>query len=107
MNRRTILLIGIVATLGFTAMWHGPLGAGERLARQVETEARHRLDADEMLQVQAHIQRAPLSRRLLLTGPADDFQRRELVRRLDEVPGVLEVRWDAASLPQERKVGPK
>jgi hypothetical protein len=56
-----------------------------------------------MYQVQAHIQRDPLSRRLVLSGPADDFQRSELVRRLDEVPGVLEVRWDPGSLPQERK----
>ena len=103
MNRRTILLIGVVTTAGFSALWHGPLGAGERLARQIESDARHRLDADEMVQVQAHVQRNPLSRRLVLSGPADDFQRGELVRRLDEVPGVLEVRWDPGSLPQERK----
>ncbi len=52
--------------------------------------------------VQAHLQRRPLARRLILSGPADDFQRSELVRLLDETPGVLEVRWDPASLPQER-----
>jgi len=46
--------------------------------------------------------RGPLSRRLILSGPADDFQRTELVRILDETPGVLDVRWDPASLPQER-----
>ena len=103
MTRRTVILVGIVAVLGFSALWHGPLGAGERLARQIESDARQRLDADEMFQVQAHIQRGPLSRRLILSGPADDFQRGELVRRLDDVPGVLEVRWDPGSLPQERK----
>ena len=42
-----------------------------------------------------------LARRLILSGPADEFQRQELVRILDDIPGVLEVRWDAASLPQE------
>jgi hypothetical protein len=31
-NRRTILLIGIAANAAFAAAWHGPLGAGERLA---------------------------------------------------------------------------
>ena len=56
--------------------------------------------------IQAKLQRDPLSRRLILSGPADDFQRSELVRILDGTPGVLEVRWDPASLPQERRVGP-
>ena len=101
MNRRTIFLAGLAAVVGFTALWHGPLGASERLAGQIEAEARHELDRDEMFHVQAHLQRNPLSRRLILSGPADDFQRSELVRRLDEVPGVLDVRWDPASLPQE------
>jgi len=101
MNRNAIMLIGIAATAGLTALWHGPLGAGEKLAHQIETDARRQLDHDEMFQVQAHLQRNPLSRRLILSGPADDFQRGELVRRLDEVPGVLDVRWDATSLPQE------
>jgi hypothetical protein len=55
--------------------------------------------------VQAKLQRGPLSRRLILSGPADDFQRSELLRILDETPGVLDVRWDPASLPQERKGG--
>lgn len=102
MSRRTIVLAGLATTIGFTALWHGPLGAGEKLAREVEAEARQLLDRDEMFQVQAHLQRGPLSRRLVLSGPADDFQRSELVRRLDEVPGVVDVRWDPGSLPQER-----
>lgn len=105
MRRRTIFLLGIAAEAAFTALWHGPLGAGERLARQAETKARGTLDYYELPMVQAHMQRDPLARRLILSGPADDFQRTELVRILDEIPTVLEVRWDPASLPQERKVG--
>lgn len=101
MNRRTILLVGIVATLGSTALWHGPLGAGERLALQSENSARRTLDYYELPMIQAQLQRGPLARRLILSGPADDFQRAELVRILDETPGVLEVRWDPGSLPQE------
>jgi hypothetical protein len=46
-----------------------------------------------MAGVSARLERGPLRRRLVLTGPADDFQRAELVRILDEVPGVAEVRW--------------
>jgi hypothetical protein len=101
MNRGAVVLAGIAATVALTALWHGPLGAGQKLANQVERDARRQLDHDEMFQVQARLQRNPLSRRLILSGPADDFQRSELVRRLDAVPGVLDVRWDATSLPQE------
>lgn len=102
MTRRTILLLGLAATVAFTALWHGPLGAGERMAQHIELQARQRLDHDEMVMVQARLQRGPLARRLVLSGPADDFQRSELVRRLDAIPGVLDVRWDPASLPQEQ-----
>jgi hypothetical protein len=105
MNRRHLFLIGLATVIGFTALWHGPLGAGDRLAQVSEASARQTLDAYEMPMIQAKMQRGPLSRRLILSGPADDFQRAELVRILDETPGVLEVRWDPASLPQERKVG--
>jgi hypothetical protein len=101
MSRRAILLLGVAATIGFTALWHSPLGAGEKLAGLSETGARRTLDYYELPLIQAHMQRGPLARRLILSGPADDFQRRELVRILDETPGVLDVRWDPASLPQE------
>lgn len=104
MNRRTILLAGLAANAAFASVWHGPLGGGERLAKQSEASARRTLDYYEMPMVQAHLQRRPLSRRLVLTGPADGFQRSELVRILDQTPGVLDVRWDPASLPQERRI---
>lgn len=103
MNRRSIILIGVAAVLATTGLWHGPLGAGDRLAANAETIARRTLDYYELPIIQVHMQRGPLARRLILSGPADEFQRAELVRILDDIPGVLEVRWDAASLPQERR----
>lgn len=103
MKRGRILLIGIAAITSFSALWHGPLGAGERLAAQAEASARQTLNYYELPMIQARIQRHPIARRLILSGPADDFQRSELIRILDEIPGVLEVRWDPASLPQERR----
>ena len=103
MSRRTIFLLGLAATFACTALWHGPLGVGERLTKQIETDARRTLDHYELPMIQARLQRGPLARRLILSGPADDFQRAELIRILDETPGVLDVRWDPASLPQERK----
>jgi hypothetical protein len=105
MSKRTIFLIGIAAVIGFTALWHGPLGAGQRLSGQAEASARKTLEYYELPMIQAHMQRGPLARRLILSGPADDFQRAELVRILDGTPGVLDVRWDPASLPQERSEG--
>lgn len=101
MKRRHVLLIGIASVLATGALWHGPLGAGERLASQAEASARRTLDYYELPMIRARMQRGPLARRLILSGPADDFQRAELVRILDETPGILEVRWDPASLPQE------
>ena len=103
MNRGTIILIGIAATIAETALWHGPMGAGDRMAARAETIARRTLDYYELPMIQAQMQRSPLTRRLILSGPADDFQREELVRILDDIPGVLEVRWDPASLPQEQR----
>ena len=106
MNRRSIVLAGVAAVLAETALWHGPLGAGDRLAARAEVVARRTLDYYELPMIQVHMQRTPLTRRLILSGPADDFQQAELVRILNKVPGVLDVRWDPASLPQEKRTGP-
>ncbi len=103
MNRRSIVLIGVAAVLAETALWHGPMGAGDRMAARAETIARRTLDYYELPMIQARMQRSPLARRMILSGPADDFQRTELVRIMDDIPGVLEVQWDPASLPQERR----
>ena len=105
MSRRQILFLGIAAVVGTAALWHGPLGAGDRLTSQAEASARRTLDYYELPMIQARMQRHPLARRLILSGPADDFQRAELIRILDDTPGVLEVRWDPASLPQEGRTG--
>ncbi len=99
-----IFATGIAATLGFGALWHGPLGAGEAFAVRADSLARATLDHYEMTAVSARLERAPLSRTIILSGPADSFQRGELVRIMREIPGVAAVRWDPASLPQEGRV---
>jgi hypothetical protein len=103
LNRSATILAGLAVSIGFTALWHGPLGAGDRLAARAETIARRTLDYYDLPMIQAHMQRGPLTRRMILSGPADDFQRSELVRIMDDIPGVLEVRWDPESLPQEAR----
>jgi hypothetical protein len=83
----------VLAVVGVAALWHGPLGASDRFRSEVEQVARTTLDYYELPQVQARLERGPLTRRLLLSGPADDFQRRELVRIMAEVPGAGSARW--------------
>lgn len=92
-RRRRAVAIGCGAALASALLWHGPLGAGERFSRTVEHEARFVLDDWEMPQVSARLQRGPLTRRLDLAGPADAFQRGELVRLMDLVPGVRGATW--------------
>ena len=101
MTRLRIFAIGIASTLALTGLWHGPLGAGERIAARAEVIARRTLDYYELPMIQARLARQPLARTIVLSGPADNFQRRELVRVMDQVPGILAVRWDPGSLPQE------
>ena len=85
---------GVAAALLAAVAWHGPVGTGNRLATSVERSARVALDNYEMGQVSAKLERGLLTRTLVLHGPADDFQQRQLIRILSQVPGVGRVRWD-------------
>ena len=89
----------ISATAGGAAVlvalgWHTLGGAADQLALSVERGARITLDNYEMQQVTARLEGDPLKRTLILSGPADDFQQRELLRIMNEVPGVQAVKWD-------------
>jgi membrane protease YdiL (CAAX protease family) len=92
-KRRMALIGGFVVAIAAAAIWHGPLGAADRFTAQVERDARQGLDNWEMYKVMAHLHRGPLTRRLVLSGPADDFQSSELVRIMRTVPGVSGARW--------------
>ena len=93
MNRYNALALGVAATLAASFLWHGPGGAGERLAGSIDRTMRATLDYYEMQPVAARIQRDPLTRRLMLEGPADDFQRSEIKRISLDVPGVASAYW--------------
>lgn len=90
---RRILLIGAGAALAAALLWHGPLGGAERFRAAVERNTRVVLVDWEMGAVSAHLQRGPLTRRLELAGPADSFQRGELVRLVKLIPGVGSATW--------------
>ena len=103
MNRAVIFVSGVAATLACAGLWHGPLGAGERLSTRAEKIARATLVYYELPAVSARVARDPLSRTIVLSGPADRFQRSEMARIMRQVHGVSAVRWDPASLPQEAR----
>ncbi len=92
-RRWTLVTVGAVVMLAGASLWHGPLGGGDRLVRPIERIAQETLAYYEMPQVQARLQREPLTRTLLLRGPADQFQRGEIVRIMREIPGVAAASW--------------
>ena len=93
-RRKWIVIDGgaILAVLG-ALLWSGPFGGGRRFIDTVEPLARRTLDYYEMTQVKARLGHAPLTRQLILEGPADDFQTSELVRLMSQLPGVSRATW--------------
>jgi hypothetical protein len=88
-----LLAIGAAIAIAAAALWHGPLGGADRFAGQVDRTARQALDYYEMAKVSARLDRAPLTRRLTLAGPADEFQHDELTRLMNQLPGVSRASW--------------
>ena len=78
-------------------LWSGPLGGGRRFIDSVEPLARKALNYYEMTQISARLGHAPLTRQLILEGPADDFQTSELVRLMSQLPGVSDATWRSGS----------
>ena len=87
------LAAGTAASIVLAALWHGPLGGADRFTASVRREIHAMLVDYEMTQVQADLAHAPLTRRVLLSGPADDFQRSELARMMSELRGVESSSW--------------
>jgi hypothetical protein len=94
-SRNAALVVGIVASIALAALWHGPLGGADRFSREVERTVRAALVYNEIPEVSGHLHHGPLTRRVLLSGAADDFQRGELVRVIGEVPGVASASWSS------------
>ena len=88
--------LGLAATLASAVLWHGPGGAAERFVTRSEADARQMLEYFEMNQLSVRIQQDPVARRLIYSGSADDFQRSELVRLGEDLPGIGEARWSPA-----------
>jgi hypothetical protein len=96
LRRLIALAIGIGLVLGTAALWHGPFGAADRLTNRIERNAQATLHFYELAGFSARLHRAPLTRRLILAGPGDNFQRTELVRTMETLPGVGRAQWTSA-----------
>ena len=92
-KRNLALIGGLIISVAAAMLWHGPLGAADRFTADVERNARRTAVYYEVPQVSAHLNHGPLTRQILLSGPADDFQRAELVRLMEDIPGVEDASW--------------
>jgi 4-amino-4-deoxy-L-arabinose transferase-like glycosyltransferase len=92
-KRNIALILGAIVSIALALTWHGPLGGADRFAFRVERAAREALDYYEVPKIHAALHRGPLSRRLILTGPSDDFQHSELPRLFSQLPGVAKAQW--------------
>jgi 4-amino-4-deoxy-L-arabinose transferase-like glycosyltransferase len=99
-RKRYIMLgLGVLASFILVALWHWPLGGADLYLTKVQRGIRQTLVNYEMTQLTATVHRNPLTRHVLLSGPADDFQRSEMVRYMDQVPGVESASWSPQSSP--------
>jgi hypothetical protein len=93
-KRVALLAAGSLLAIAAATLWHGPLGAADRFTIGVERIARQALvDYDAPAGITAQIQHGPLTRELILSGPANDFQRAEAARLLSQIPGVSRAVW--------------
>jgi hypothetical protein len=94
------LLIGLAVALAAGWAAHGPLGQGAAFVDQVESQAKAVVQGAGLPGVEVRLNRDPLSRHAILSGPANDFQREGLGnlpglnQRVENVPGVSGMSWD-------------
>jgi hypothetical protein len=92
-GRRDVLAAGAAITVAIALLWHFG-GTADRFADRVETRARTLLVDFEMETMSVTVDRRPLRRQVTLAGSADDFQRGELVRLMQLLPGISQAHWE-------------
>jgi len=75
MSSAVKFLIGLAAVLLMGWIYHGPLGNGARLIDRIERQAQAAVAKEELPGIDVRLSRDPLSRRAILSGPANNFQR--------------------------------
>jgi hypothetical protein len=93
------LLIGLAAALLAGWIAHGPLGQGEAYIGRLEAQSAAIVREADIPGVAVRMERAPLTRQAVLSGPADDFQREGMGQfpglndRVAGLGGVASIRW--------------
>lgn len=99
MSKGAKLLIGLAASLLVGWISHGPLGRGEAFVAELDASLRQLVRRAGVEGVTGRMQRDPLARTAILSGPADRFQREGkgslpgLDERVVAIPGVARVEW--------------
>jgi hypothetical protein len=92
-------LTGFAAALAAGWISHGPLGRGEMFVNQLESDLQLVIANANLPGVTGRVQREPLARTAILSGPADQFQRDGMGsmpginRRVLTVPGMARYEW--------------
>ena len=99
MSRISKFLIGLAAALVVAVVAYWPVGMGAAFIDRLEAGANIMLARAEVPGVTVQMQRSPLTRKALLTGPANQFQREGMGslpginQRVLAVPGMSRVEW--------------
>jgi hypothetical protein len=100
-------LVGLAAVLLLGWLYHGPLGNGEARLARIEDAARQVVAQSEVANIAVRMERDPPMRIAILSGPADQFQRRGqgslpgLSQLVDNVDGVAAVQWADEPAPSQ------
>lgn len=93
-------LIGLAAALLMGWLWHGPAGQGEKLIGRLEAQVKEAVAVSQLPGASVRLERDPLSRKAILSGPANDLQREGLGSQWGAkdyaraITGIASVRWD-------------
>lgn len=99
MPKATKFAIGLAAALFVGWLSHGPLGRGEAFAARLDTTLQQVVAEAGIEGVSGRVQRDPLARTAILSGPADRFQREGkgslpgLDERVLAIPGMGGIEW--------------
>lgn len=114
MPRTLKILIGLTAVLLMGWVWHGPLGHGKQFIDGVEAHARRIVAYADLPGISVRLGRDPLARNAVMSGQANDFQRRGLqepanpdqvgvepglIGRVATADGIGAIRWDDEPRP--------
>jgi hypothetical protein len=95
-RRNLVFAAGAVLSMLLAALWHGPIGGAASFEARVQRGIQANLVYYEMTRISAHLHHGPLTRTVMLSGPANDFQRENLAAILEEVPGVASATWSSS-----------